>query len=90
MSSPRRRAEGTQNVSLETRIMDLWDAGRSREQIIAITGEPQHRVERVLHYMREGDSEVFARRGIVAGSAALIAAIARHHPERVWPERVRS
>ena len=82
-AAPRRRAEGARTVSLETRIMDLWDGGMSREQIIAATGEPAGRVERVLGYMRESDAEIFTRRYIVAASASLLAAIARHHPERV-------
>ncbi|MEV4934389.1 hypothetical protein [Sphingobium sp. LSP13-1-1.1] len=84
MSSPQPlRAIGNRASALEQRLMDLWDSGHSRERIIEITGEKPSTVDRVLGYMRDTEPEILARRSIPKGSAALLAAIARHHPERI-------
>lgn len=84
MSSPQQlRAVGSRNSALEQRLMDLWDNGHSRERIIEVTGEKPSTVDRVLGYMRDTEPEIRARRSIPDASAALAAAIARHHPERI-------
>ena len=79
---PMRRAEKGLTNSTETLFMDLYDAGNSPRDIAAITGEPFAKVDRVLGYMREGASDDLNKPARI-GSAALLAAIARHHPERI-------
>jgi len=68
---------------LENAVMDLYDAGRSRDEIAAALQVSQHTVRSVLGYMRVGRDDI-AFGPIETGKATqkLIAAIAQHHPER--------
>ena len=82
LRGPVRRADKGRTHSTESLFMDLFDAGNSPRDIAAITGEPFSKVDRVLGYMREGASDDLKKPARL-GSAALLAAIARHHPERI-------
>lgn len=68
----------------ENRFMDLWDAGYSREQIAEMTDADPGRVNYVLGYMRPGlDDQRTGPRAVAKASRDLLAALRRHHPDRV-------
>lgn len=72
---------------LERQVMDLWDAGHSVKQILAAIGTPDNRprtyVDRIISTY-DGKAEYREFRCETRGSSdRLLAAIARHHPERL-------
>lgn len=72
---------------LERQVMDLWDAGKSVKQILAALGTPDNRrrtyVDRIISTF-DGKAEYREFRTDTRGSTdRLLAAIARHHPERL-------
>ena len=70
-------------AALEAAAMDLWDDGLSFDQIAARLEVPRQRVASILAYMREGDNDrAFGPKAIASQTAALLAAIRKHHPER--------
>lgn len=74
---------GLPTAHLETAIMDLHDAGHSRADIAAQLGIERHTVEKIVSYMGEGATDVaLGRYATAKASAALLAAILRHHPDR--------
>ena len=57
------------------RVMDLWDSGRSIEQIAQMVGKPRGQVKIIVStYDGSADRRVH-RASMCAGSAALLAAI---------------
>lgn len=79
-----RRKYGIPTSQLETSIMDLYDAGVARTGIADRLNLSRETVDKVIGYMSEGATELAFGRGAAArGSQALIAAIARCHPERI-------
>lgn len=60
-------------TALETRIMDLWDSGHSKQAIARQLGIDLRAVNRVFGYML--DREAGQARAIAQGSARLAAAI---------------
>ncbi len=74
---------GLSTAQLETAIMDLFDQGLTRDDIAKRLNLRPESAEKIIGYMRIGASD--RRSGPEAaalGSASLIAAIRRHHPER--------
>lgn len=71
---------------LEQQVMDLHDQidpPLKIRDIAAIVGKPELHVRKIIYcYDGTGDQARDARAG-AAGSKALLAAIARHHPERL-------
>lgn len=61
--------------SLETRIMDLWEQGRSKQQIALELGLPLASVNRVFGYMIDTGEGRRHRDSMIAGSVQLAAAI---------------
>ena len=69
---------------LENAIMDRYEAGLPREQIAAELNCTPVTVDKIIGYMQIGESDLANGPGRAArGSAALAAAIAHHHPERI-------
>ena len=70
-------------AALEQSALDLWEEGLSFEQIAKRLGERRERIASILAYMREGDNDrAFGPKAIASQTAALLAAIRKHHPER--------
>ncbi len=69
---------------LELAIMELWDAGGLSQKRIAMKlGCPPARVDRTVSTYDGKADHAFAVRDARNGSEQLLAAIARHHPERI-------
>jgi hypothetical protein len=73
--------EGHGATRAEAEVMDLFDAGAGVENIHIITGQKRERIKYLIsvlgvtaHEPWKVDAEI--------GSAALLAALRRHHPER--------
>lgn len=75
---------GMPTAQLEARIMDLYDAGRRKGEIAQALNVRPETVDKVIAYMSEGATDLAFGRGAAArASAALLAALRLHHPERV-------
>ena len=75
---------GMPTAQLEARIMDLYDAGRRKGEIAQVLNVRPETVDKVIAYMSEGATDLAFGRGAASrASAALLAAIRLHHPERV-------
>jgi len=75
------------NCDRDMAIMDMHDAGASNDDIARAMGIRPSRVASVIGYMRPSLSDRATSVPVVAkASAGLLAAIARHHPDRL-PER---
>jgi len=74
---------GIPTAALETAIMDLWDEGKSYDQIAEALNIRRETAQKIVAYMREGATD-WSMGGAAAarGSEALLAALLRHHPER--------
>lgn len=59
----------------EALIMDLWDAGKSKQQIQRELRVPQRRLKSVINYYHADDELRLDNGRIAAGSHALAAAI---------------
>lgn len=70
-------------TALERAIMAEWDAGLSYRRIALKLGCPPRRVEATITNYDGKADHAFACRDAKQGSAQLLAAIARHHPERI-------
>lgn len=66
----------------EQAICDLYDAGFSKSMIALQLGIRKRTVERVLNYLGT-DPGADYRDELCAGTTRLLAAIAKHHPERM-------
>jgi DNA-binding CsgD family transcriptional regulator len=78
-----RRAAHSGMTPHEAQIMAHWDAGRPMRAIAAALGLKPRRIEATVScYDGKADFAEF-RRETKNGSAQLLAAIARHHPERI-------
>jgi FixJ family two-component response regulator len=64
----------------ESRVLDLWDAGLSMQQIAAQTGIKKGQVERVVTYFDGRSDRRIQEASVRAGSAALLAAIRQVQP----------
>lgn len=74
---------GMPTAQLEARIMDLYDAGRRQGEIAEALNIRPETVGKVVAYMSEGATDLAFGRGAAArASAALLAALKIHHPER--------
>lgn len=74
---------GMPTAQLETSIMDLYDAGRSKAAIAEALNIRRETVEKVIGYMSEGSTDLaFGKSAAARASAALLNAIRQHHPER--------
>jgi len=64
----------------EARVMDLWDAGHSFEQIMVITGQSRKTVQSIVALYNEADETRTARTMVTTGTQRLAVAIqqARH------------
>lgn len=79
--APRQRSPGS--TALENRIMDLWDAGRSKQAIARELRITLAAVNRVFGYMADNGESKAARTSMIAGSTMLARAIKAAHPERI-------
>lgn len=80
---PQRTSGARTTAAMEAAVMDLHDRRHTPEQIAEKLGQPLHRVRSILYYMREGQAEqAFGPKATAQSTAALLAAIRRHHPER--------
>lgn len=70
-------------TALERAILDEWDAGLSIKRIALKLGCPPRRVETAISNYDGKADHAFACRDAKQGSEQLLAAIARHHPERI-------
>ena len=70
-------------TALERAIMAEWDAGLSQKRIALKLGCPPARVDRTVSTYDGKADHAFACRDAKQGSEQLLAAIARHHPERI-------
>jgi len=70
-------------TALETAIMAEWDGGLSVKRIALKLRCPPRRVESTISNYDGKADHAFACRAARAGSEQLLAAIARHHPERI-------
>lgn len=70
-------------TALERAIMAEWDDGLTVKRIAMKLGCPPARVDRTVSTYDGKADHAFAVRAAIQGSAQLLAAIARHHPERV-------
>lgn len=69
---------------LENAIMDRYEAGLPRDQIAAELNCTPVTVDKIIGYMQIGESDLAIGPGRTAkASAALAAAIAFHHPDRI-------
>ncbi|WP_310532543.1 hypothetical protein [Novosphingobium sp.] len=62
-------------TALENAVMDLWDAGRSKQAIARELKITLATVNRVFGYMADNGESRVARSSIIAGSAMLARAI---------------
>lgn len=69
--------------TLEAAIMAEWDGGLSVKRIALKLRCPPRRVESTISNYDGKADHAFACRAARAGSEQLLAAIARHHPERI-------
>lgn len=70
-------------TALERAIMAEWDDGLTAKRIAMKLGCPPARVDRTVSTYDGKADHAFAVRDAKQGSAQLLAAIARHHPERI-------
>lgn len=70
-------------TALEKAILAEWDAGLSIKRIAMKLGCPPRRVESTISNYDGKADHAFAVRAAKQGSDQLLAAIARHHPERI-------
>ena len=70
-------------TALEAAIMAEWDGGLSVKRIALKLRCPPRRVESTISNYDGKADHAFAARAAKQGSAQLLAAIARHHPERI-------
>lgn len=74
---------GMGTTQLETAIMDLWEAKQSKQAIAEALDVRVETVEKIVSYMREGQTDLaFGAKAAALSSSALLAALRRHHPER--------
>ncbi|BAV64789.1 hypothetical protein [Sphingobium cloacae] len=82
-TTPKRGRYGMPTAQLETKIMDLYEAGLTRDQIAARLNIRRESADKIIGYMRIGRSDqATGAKAIAHASAMLLAAIRRHHPER--------
>lgn len=68
----------------EEEIMALWDNGKSRDEIVQLTGKSRSYVESIIGRYNITERTFRAEeRMVIEGSKMLLAAIARHHPEKI-------
>ena len=65
----------TGTAALETGIMDLWEQGRSKQQIARELGLSLVQVNRVFGYMVDAGEHRRYRANMIAGSIALARAL---------------
>ncbi|QUM73320.1 hypothetical protein [Sphingopyxis granuli] len=70
-------------TALEVAILAEWDGGLSVKRIALKLNCPPRRVESTISNYDGKADHAFAVRDAKQGSAQLLAAIARHHPERI-------
>jgi len=70
-------------TALEAAIMAEWDGGLSVKRIALKLGCPPRRVESTISNYDGKADHAFSVRAARSGSEQLLAAIARHHPERI-------
>lgn len=81
-----RRNVKMRTSDLETAVMDRVDAGQSATAIARELGMNLRTVKCVIDYMGIGRSDRAMSRGTLArASDQLLAAIVRHHPEKIYP-----
>ena len=74
---------GMPTAQLEARIMDLYDAGKRHGEIAQTLNIRVETVGKVVAYMSEGATDLAFGPGAASrGSAALLAALQHHHPDR--------
>lgn len=67
----------------EHAVIDLWEAGKAPKDIAENMGIPVAAVSKILLYMRENKADqVQSPTATGRSTAALLAALRRHHPER--------
>lgn len=73
------------NAKLENAIMDRYDARETAETIATALGIRERTARSVIEYMRPSRSDRATARGPVThASNQLLAAIVRHHPEKIY------
>ncbi len=65
----------------EREVLALWDAGRTLDQIAVETGYPRKLVQNYVSMFAGGSDGGFGAM-VRRGSAALLDALHRHHPEQ--------
>lgn len=74
---------GMPTPQLEAAIMDLYEAGATRDAIADRIGIRRETVGKIIGYMRIGAADIaVGAKAAAFGSAALLTALRRHHPER--------
>ena len=81
MSAP--RPDLGRALSLDDAVMELFDQGEARGEIARRLNVTTRTVQQAIQRMTPSAHDRRASGLIASGSAALLAAIARHHPERI-------
>lgn len=69
---------------LENAVMDRHDAGQPMDSIARDLNCKTETVDRIISYMQVGNAELkFGSQHLARCSRMLVAAIARHHPDRI-------
>lgn len=82
-TTPKRGKYGMPMAQLETAVMDLYEDGLTRDQIAERLNIRRESADKIIRYMQIGQSDhVNGPKASAHGSAMLLAALRRHHPER--------
>ncbi len=82
-TTPKRGKYGMPTAQLETMVMDLHEEGLNRDQIAERLNIRRETADKIIGYMQIGRSDhANGPAAIAHGSAMLLAAIRRFHPER--------
>lgn len=80
MAGATHKIENSGMFASEVEIMDLWDAGADLDEIVRRTGKKLEYVRVIVRRFNVGGSQPFDKM-VTLGSAKLLAAIQRVHPE---------
>tara|TARA_B100001105_G_C22195940_1_gene359014 strand:+ start:83 stop:514 length:432 start_codon:yes stop_codon:yes gene_type:complete len=82
-ASPQRGRYGMPFSQLETLVMDLYEEGLSRDQIAERLNIRRETADKIIGYMRIGQTDLaFGHDAAARSSRLLVAALKRHHPGR--------
>lgn len=82
-SAPRRERPKVPYRQLEMLVMDLYEEGLNRAEIAERLSISRETADKIIGYMRIGQSDLaFGHDAAARSSRLLVAALKRHHPER--------